>query len=193
MIAKICSIIVKKLLHDDKWVKADTVDVKFDNGAEMTDFLRLTVKNGGCVSVCARLKDGRFILTQQCRPVAGFSIESVTGGGESGKSWEKLAVREMVQETGYKPGMLEHIGNFYTQTNRIDNKCHLFLAFDCIEAEEKLEPDEVQGIEHIILTPEEVLEMIKLGKIKDMITIAGIFAHLCYQSNIKGMREILYS
>jgi len=186
--AKGCSITVRKILHDDKWVQADIIDVDFPNDKKISNFLRLKIKNNGSVSVCARMNDGRFILTRQLRPVAGLSIESVAGGGEKGKSWDKLAVKEMIQETGYSPGKLVRVGNFYTQGDRMDNKHHLFLAFDCIKSEKKLPKDEVQDIECIIRTPQEVLDMIKTGEINDMPTIAGIFAHLCYENNLEGIK-----
>ncbi len=183
MNTKNCSVIVRKVLHDDKWVTAEVTDVEFDTGKKLKNFLRVTVKNGGSVTVCARLKDGRFIFVRQCRPVAGLSVEFVAGGREKDESWAEAAVREMIQETGYKPSWLVHLGDFYGQTDRIDNKQRFFLAFDCVEAKEKLDGDEVQEIERVICTTEEVLEMIKSGEIKDMPTIAGIFAHLYYQDN----------
>ena len=190
MNTKNCSVVVRKVLHDDKWVTAEVTDVEFDSGKKIFNFLRVTIKDGGSVTVCARLVDGRFILVRQCRPVAGLSVEFVAGSREQDESWEEAAVREMIQETGYMPGRLVHIGDFYGQTDRIDNKHHFFLAFDCVGAEKKLDGDEIQEIERLVCTLEQVLEMIKSGEIKDMPTIAGIFALLCYQGNIGGLKQI---
>lgn len=169
---------VVKVLHDDKWISAQLVDVKFDNGKEIKNFLTLTGKGGGFVSVCARLPNGNFLLTEQCKPVAGLAVESVAGGREGEENWEEAARREMIEEVGYVPGRLSPIGErFYPMSDRADNPCHLFLAFDCEPASETKSGDEVQGVRRIILTSAEVLYMIASGEISDLATVAGVLGH----------------
>ncbi len=173
------TIVEKQVVHEDSWVKATTVDVCFNNGKTLQNFLMLEPKSKEFISVCVRLSDGRFIFTRQCKPISGMSIESVQGSCDNGKGETETVIKEMTEEIGYAPGKLVRVNpfGFFTQTDRINNRCHLFLAFDCVPANKILVQDEVQGVETLILTPEEVWREIASGKIKDLATIAGIFAH----------------
>ena len=178
-------------VHDDPWVIASRVNVHLNNGTTIENYLLVEMKGRGCVLASARTKDGRFLFAHQCKPVAGMSVESVAGGLEtaSGDSSpdaerENQIREEMIAEIGYKPGRLLALNRhgFFTQTDRIDNRCHIFLAFDCEPTPEKREQDEKQGVQPILLTPEEVWQKIASGEIKDSQTLAGIFAHFLYES-----------
>ncbi len=178
-IATTREISVREVKHRDKWVTADVVDVKFDNGREIKNFLRLT--SDGYVSVSARLAGAGnpFLLTRQCKPVAGLTLESVAGGREKGETWMKAACREMIEETGFEPGWIAPVGKyFFPLSDRVNNPCHLFLAFDCRPSKKKLAGDEVQGVQTYCAGQMRVLEMVRNGEIKDLATVAGIFAHL---------------
>lgn len=191
-IATCAEITVKKVIHDDKWVVAEVVDVKLNNGKVIKNFLRLTTKSGGYVIVLLRLKDGRFVMTRQYKTVGGLTIEGAAGGREQGETWEEAALRETLEETGYRPGKLLSVGKtFYPQTDRVNNPCHLFLAFDCEISPERRSGDEVQGIEHLILTKEEVCEMIRKGQIKDLATLAGILAHFLHAGEMDTATKII--
>lgn len=170
------------VLHDDRWVLAQSADVHFDNGKTINNFLMLKMKGQGFISVSARLPDGRFLFSYQCRPVAGMSIESVAGVFDSRLRAERVVREEMLAETGYRPKKLLRLNRFgfYTETDRIDDRCHLFLAFGCVPAR-RTAPDEKQGVEPLLLTLAQVRQKVRTGKIKDLATIAGICAHLAYE------------
>lgn len=191
-VAESAEISVRSVVHDDHWVTAETVDVNLDNGKTIKNFLRITTKSGGYAMVVPRLKDGRFVMTRQYKPVGGLTIEGAAGAKEPGETWEQAAARETIEETGYKPGKLVAVGNsFCPQTDRVNNPCHLFLAFDCEVSPEKLVGDEVQGIERLILTKEDVCRMIQSGQIKDLSTLAGILAHFLHAGEANAFREII--
>ena len=177
-------IVRKNLLHDDQWVTATVVDVSFNNGKIISNFLLLEMKGDGYVLVSARLTDGRFLFAHQCKPVSGMSIESIAGGCPSGVEYVDTVIEEMIAETGYRPGRLVRINThgFLSQTDRVDNRGHIFLAFDCVPSNEYGEQDEKQGVEPLILTPQEVWQKIASGEIKDLCTLAGIFAHFAYEA-----------
>lgn len=172
------------VVYADKWVIATQVDVYFDNGRVINDFLLVEMIGKGHVLVSARTTDGNFLFAHQCKPVAGMSVESVAGGCPTDVEHENQVITEMIEEIGYKPGKLVRLNQygFLAATDRIDNRCHIFLAFDCEPTCEVLEQDEKQGVQILSLSPAEVWRKIKSGEIKDTATLAGIFAHFLYES-----------
>ena len=173
-----------RVVHDDPWITATVANIHFNNGKSISDFLLLKTKGNGFISVSARLKDGRFLFVRQCKPTSGMSIESVAGGCRKGTAHARTALHEMIEETGFQPERLIRLNSrgFLPLTDRVNNRCHLFLALDCIPTKEKRVQDEKQGVEAYILTPKEVLDHIRKGKIQDLATLAGIFAHFAYKA-----------
>jgi len=177
-----------KILHQDQWVIGSVVDVSLNNGKKIKNFLMVKERGPGWVSVCARTSDGKFLLVQQCKPAAGFSFEAIAGGKKTKESWGKAAIREMIEEVRFEPKKLLLVGNrqlgIFTQTDRIVSRARLFLAFGCKRSNKRYRGDEKQGVKPILLTPEKTLKLIKTGKIRDMTTIVGIFAHLLHEKGV---------
>ncbi len=173
----------RAVLHDDPWVSVHRADVSFDNGKKIKNFLLVRMKGQGFISVSARLADGRFLFSRQCRPVAGMSIESVAGVYDDNLKAAQVVKEEMSEEVGYRPRRLLRINSFgfYTETDRIDDRCHLFLAFGCTPLAGRAAQDEKQGVQALLLTPREVWEKIRIGEIKDLATLAGIYAHFAHE------------
>lgn len=173
----------RAVLHDDPWVSVHRADISFDNGKKIKNFLLVRMKGHGFISVCARLADGRFLFSHQCRPVAGMSVESIAGVYDLNRKAAQVVREEMSEETGYRPKRLLRINSFgfYTETDRIDDRCHLFLAFGCTPLARRAVPDEKQGVQALILTSAQVRQKIRMGEIKDLATIAGICAHFAYE------------
>ena len=135
----------RRVVHDDRWVTAEQVDVEFSNGKKMPNFLMLETKSGGYVLVCGRTVEGQFILVRQYKMAAGMSLEAIAGGKEEGETWEEAAAREFAEEAGYDAEeFIQFGGPICPQTDRIKNPVHIFLAQNCTPTT-RLAGDEVQG------------------------------------------------
>lgn len=145
------------------------------NGRMMEKYLILKTKSSAFVSISARDTRDNLILVRHCRVVGGISIESVAGGREPGDSLAKTAIKELHEETGYKPGKLIRLNRrpVLTQTDRVRNPCVFFLASDCAKTSRRTRPDEVEELETVILRPEKFWQKVMEGKIIDMPTITG--------------------
>jgi 8-oxo-dGTP pyrophosphatase MutT (NUDIX family) len=78
----------------------------------------------------------------------GFSLEFPGGVFEPGENPEKAAARELLEETGFRPGSIRKIGEFSPNPAIMSNRVHLFLAEDLADTgRQKLDADEFVEVE----------------------------------------------
>ncbi|MCJ7695824.1 MAG: NUDIX hydrolase [Anaerolineaceae bacterium] len=81
------------------------------------------------VLVAAITDDNRYICFRQTKyAVKGTTLATVGGYIEKGEEPLSAAKRELLEETGYKAGTWEHLGEFVVNGNRGDGIGHFFLA-----------------------------------------------------------------
>ena len=126
----------------------------------------------GAVAVVA-VNNGMVLLERQYRPVVGRWIYEIPAGTlEEEEDPEETAIREMVEETGYRPGVLRHLASFYTSPGTSTEVLHLFLAGELEHVGARPEEDEV--IEVLWVPLGKAISMILDGRINDAKTIIGL-------------------
>ncbi|MFN3803892.1 MAG: NUDIX hydrolase [Pyrobaculum sp.] len=127
----------------------------------------------GAVAILALLGD-RAILVKQFRPALGqWTLEMPAGTLEAGEDPQEAAVREMVEETGYKPLQLSHMLDIYPAPGVSNELVRIYFTnqLEHVGVGER-DPGE-EDMELALLSPREVLELIDKGAIKDGKTIAA--------------------
>lgn len=124
------------------------------------------------VMVVAIDGEGRIVIIRQYRyPTRRYSFE-LPGGGSGGEEPRAAAMRELQEETGYRAGSLEKLGEFITYCGLADEICHVFLATNLTPGEQNLENSEDITV-HAIPYPE-LLDMIADGKFCDGMGLAAL-------------------
>ena len=98
----------------------------------------------------AGTSEGRqFVMVRQWRHGSqSLSLEFPGGVLEPGEAPEAAAARELLEETGYKPGSLRKIGEFSPNPAIMANTVHFFLAEDLVNTgRQELDADEFVGVE----------------------------------------------
>jgi len=76
----------------------------------------------GAVVILAEM-DGKFVLVEQDRvPIGKRCIElpaGLVGDEDANATIEETAIKEMIEETGYRPSSIEVIGEFYSSPGMI--------------------------------------------------------------------------
>jgi ADP-ribose pyrophosphatase len=98
--------------------------------------------------------------------------EIPAGTLEDGEAAAAAAGRELEEETGYRPGRLAPLGEFFASPGFLDELVRVFVAEDLEHVGQRLDPGE--DIEVVELPRPEVLAMIADGRIRDAKTIAGL-------------------
>lgn len=100
-------------------------------------------------SILPLTPDNKVIIARQFRPGPEKIMEELPGGFvDKGETPKETAIRELMEETGYKPGKVEFVGSFHKDPY-MNSIWHGFIAYDCVkhtdiqtlEVEEHVEVD----------------------------------------------------
>ena len=164
--------IKKETIYAGKVINVTKDDVLCPNGEKA---IREIVHHRGGVGILFQV-DGKFIFERQYRYAMGEEIiEMPAGKLEEGEVPLEAAKRELLEETGYRPLEMIHLGDSYPTPGYSTEVIHLYYCPKAVKEERHLDNDEC--IELIYLTLEEVETMIAEGKIKDSKSVAAIFLY----------------
>ena len=90
-------------------------------------------------------------------------------------------IREMQEETGYRPQKVERLCGFYTSPGFLTEYIHLYLATD-LDASQ-LYAEDTEAIELVRVPTSDIPDLISSGKIEDAKSIAGLLYYLRYYRN----------
>lgn len=148
--------------------------VELPNGREAE---REIVEHSGGVAVVAGTPDGEIVLVKQFRSPAGeVLLELPAGKLEDGEEPMACAARELKEETGFYGGNFVRICSFYTSPGYSDEVIYLYRAEGCSSGSAELEENEF--LEVVLVDPEDIVEIIREGQVRDSKTIIGLLAYL---------------
>ncbi len=154
--------------------KGKIFDIRVDQIREGdVEYEREIVVHKGSAVIVPVFDDSTIALVRQYRHATGeYMLELPAGGIEEGETFEQAAVRELEEEIGVIAGKIEKITEFYVSPGFLTEKMHVFLATDLTEVGQKLESDELIGVERYSFAATD--EMIRTGMIADAKTIVGL-------------------
>ena len=89
----------------------------------------------------------------------------------------------MLEETGYKAGQIIEVGKFYPNPAIQQNTLYCYLATD-VEWVGEQNLDESEEIEIVLVQLDELVEMVKQGRIMHALNVAVLFQALAYLRRI---------
>ena len=156
-------IIKRETLFDSPWVKfiVKTMD---------TNDAYYCVQPSGYTAIIAFTQAGEIILVEQYRPaVEDIVIEFPAGTIEEGEEAADCALRELLEETGYRAQVAEPLGWLYPDVGRLTNRIWGFVIRDAV-----LDPTytpEVEITTHLI-KPDDFTDMVAAGEFKSALHVA---------------------
>jgi ADP-ribose pyrophosphatase len=164
------TIVSSNRIYAGKIVTLDVQEVELPDGQHS---MREVIQHVGAVAVVALDDAGRVLLVRQFRSaVRSVQVEIPAGVRNPAESPSDCAIRELQEETGYRPGKLEPLGGLFTAPGYTTEYIHLFLATDLTES--RLPGDADEFIEVECLTLDEALGRIDRGEIEDAKTVIGL-------------------
>lgn len=133
------------------------------------------VRHPGSVAIVPMFADGRVCLIKNYRvSVDRTLIEIPAGTMEPPEPPLDCAHRELIEETGFRAGKLQHLTSFFPAPGILDEEMHLFLATELTAGDPAREVGE--EIENFIVTLDEAKSLIAKGEICDAKTILGVLS-----------------
>ena len=162
----------KKKVYDGKNISVNIHNVSF----RKKKFKREIIEQKSASAVLAFDGKGNVLLVKQHRFPHGFVLEIPAGTLEKNEKPRVGAIREFIEETGYKPKKLKHLIDYYPFIGYNTQKIHCYVAQDIEKVSEmKLEYDEFLTL--VKMNFKKLLKMIMSGKIVDSKTICAALTY----------------
>jgi len=163
-------LIESRSVYDGKIVKLSTDRVELPNGnvAELE-----MIRHPGAAAVVPLDSEGQVLLVRQYRYAAGgWLLEVPAGKLDAGEPPRDCALREVEEETGFRPGHLTPMGWIWTTPGFTDEKIWLYLATELVPTRQSLQQDEVLTVERLPL--DDAVEWATRGEIVDGKSICAL-------------------
>ncbi len=145
--------------------------------------LREIIRFPNSVVILPLITFDKIVLLYQYRPaIRRWIYELPAGIIEEGEDPAETASRELIEETGYKAGILKQVFTMYLAPGYSTEYMYAFIAYDLKEVGAKPEPYEV--IKRRIINIDNALAMIINHEIVDAKTIALILYYAFNRNNI---------
>lgn len=154
-----------------------TYDVaQLENGREAW---REVVHHPGASAVILQKKDGTIVMEYQYRyALAEILLEIPAGKLDQGEDPIICAKRELQEETGYVAEHWTALGSIATSPGFCNEIIHIYFATDESKGENHLDDDEF--VDLVYYTKEELLTMIRDGRLKDAKSISALMMAMPY-------------
>lgn len=125
--------------------------------------------------------DDYLVLIKQFRaPFNDFIVEAPAGVVDKGETPDEAAVRELVEEIGYKPRKLVKLGKYTPAPGYSSEVLHFYVAYDLEYVGAK--PERYEIIEPFQVKIEDAYRMVLSNQVTDMKTALAIMLY-------KSMKE----
>lgn len=140
-----------------------------------------------CIATIALTADGKVVVAKQFRLGPERVMWELPGGGlEAGEDPEFAAKRELLEETGFQAGSMEHLGTVYKHA-WMNTRWEYFLARDCTLHPEGQNLDPAESIDVEEISIEQLLLNGREGKMTD--TEALFLAYDKLKELVNGTKE----
>jgi ADP-ribose pyrophosphatase len=146
--------------------------IEYDSGNKA---VREVAEHPGGAVIVPITSDGKIVMVTQHRfPMNKKLLELPAGKLNPDEDPLVCAVRELVEETGYKSDNVKELGSIYTTPGYSSEKLWIYLAKDLKPGDHNREEGEF-GMQVLELSMQEIENKIYNGEIVDGKTICGIY------------------
>ena len=159
----------ERTLYDSDWVRLALVDVELPSGGRF-EYHVVRIPRPAAAVVVRRHGDV-LLLWRHRLPTDSWGWEVPAGRTEPGESPEEAAVREAIEETGWRPRELRKLGAYHPLPGLVEQTFHVFLAEEADEVGSP-DPDEAERVEWV---PAEVVAgLLRDGSVSDGLSLVAL-------------------
>lgn len=162
--------ISSKVVYEGPVFRVRQHTVECDGGVKAK---RDIVEHSGGSIMVAVTDEGRVLMEKQFRKaLESVILELPAGKADPGEDPLVTASRELAEETGYTAGSVKHLISYYPTCGYSSELLHIYICRDLKAGKTNWDPTEM--IELYEYEPDELIDMIMGGEIKDSKTIIGL-------------------
>lgn len=161
----------ERSVYDSEWMSMRLVDVELPSGVRFEHHVvRMPSPAAGVV-----IDDPArgFLLLWRHRFITDtWGWEIPAGRVDPGESPAEAAAREVLEETGWRPGPLEPLRQYHPMNGSCDGVFHLYRTRSATHVDEPTDPDEAERVEWV--DRDRVRAEIDAGRIVDGMSLTGL-------------------
>lgn len=163
-------------LYESEWVRLTFADVELPSGRRLQHHVvRMPQQAAGTVV----WQDRSILLLYRHRFITDtWGYEIPAGRIDPGEDAVTAAAREVLEETGWRPGPLQALCTYQPTNGLSDQRFHLFLASGATHEGPPSDPDESTRLEWA--SPERVRELVLDGQIVDGLSLTALLYSLSF-------------
>ena len=169
----------ERLLYDSPWVALALVDVEVPDGPRFEHHVvRLPRPAVGTV---VHDPDRGVLLLYRHRFITDtWGWEVPAGGVDADEALPGAAAREVLEETGWRPGPLREIGRYHPSNGLSDQVFHVFAAGGAEHVGEPSDPTESERVEWVPV--DEVRALVRSGQVTDGLSLTSLLLWLAFSA-----------
>lgn len=165
----------ERSLYESEWMNLRLVDVELPDGTRFEHHV-LRIPHQAAAAVVHDPERGILMLWRHRFVTDSWGWEIPGGRIDEAESPEQAALRETLEETGWRPGPLRPITAYHPLAGAVDQRFHVFLAEGAVHEGEPDDRNEAERIEWIPV--ERVRELIRAGRVTDGYSLTGLLMAL---------------
>lgn len=151
--------------------------VRLNDGTEHEFFV---LENTDWVNIIPVTPGNEVVMIEQFRHgIEAMTLEIPGGMVDDNEDPQIAAERELIEETGYKPREVVFLGKSHPNPATHDNLVYHYLALDCEKVRE-VEFDATESIATLLVSLDEIPELLRSEKITHSLVVAAFCRYLLY-------------
>jgi ADP-ribose pyrophosphatase len=162
----------ERVVDDSRTAKPHVASVELPDGARFEQYV---LRCPPAAMVAATDAGGRVLMMRRHRFVIDRWVWELPGGYvDDGEDLASAAARELLEETGWRAGRLEHLVTYQPMVGVADHECAVYLGADVERVTADRDVNEAQDLAWI--TPEEAAALTGAGEIVGAASVLAVLA-----------------
>lgn len=161
----------ERSLYESEWVGLALVDVEVPGGERFEHHV-VRVPREASATVVHDAERGLLLLWRHRFITDSWGWEVPAGGIDDGERPVDAAAREVLEETGWRPGALRHLTSYHPSNGLSDQRFHVFSAAGATYVGEPSDPSESERVAWVPVP--EVRTLLRAGEVADGLSLTSL-------------------
>jgi 8-oxo-dGTP pyrophosphatase MutT (NUDIX family) len=161
----------ERTIYTSDWMSLGLVDVEVP-GLERFDHHVVRFPRPAAGTIIHDPERGVLLLWRHRFISDTWGWELPAGGADPGETLEEAAIREAIEEAGWRPEALRHLVTYHPINGAVDQTFAIFLADAAVEVGPPTDVSEAERIEWVPV--DRLRDEIRAGRVTDGMSLTGL-------------------